>query len=313
LSSPEHQEKLKSEAKALREKVQAVLRVTDPRARMVRTIGVYAGMIIESLVEYEEPDVVMEQAFHRIAELLKCDPIFRDARAGYATPAWDIDRDMEIGRQAARTTAARLPKGMDDVHEIAIGMIINDFPAWEKEFMPREQLMRILIDDVVAGMTFEMATQDFCDMMIEHFIGDDGRQLSAAVISLAALCGYAASQCEGDVTKDLFPALDDVMQREAFRHGLSGPRRWASLSPSNEGAGPDISENMSKLWPQVDEFFELIGMDDLAGRAVALAKATGRMVAVSAAEDVGQINVSIAKSLAKTGMILGSQYKGEKT
>ena len=314
LSSPEHQEKLKIEAKILREKLETVLRVTDPRARMMRMLGVYAGMIVETLVEYDEPDVVMEQAFHRIADLLRCDPIFRDARAGYAAPAWEIDRDTEIGRQAARSLATKLPKGLDDVHEIVIGMIINDVPLWEKDFEPRSRLLRVLIDDVVAGMTFEMAAQDFCDMVVDHFVAEDGQALSEVVVSLGALTGYAKKLCIEAVPGSLVDqGVDDVMQREATRHGMQKAQKWNNHAPANEGVTRDITEYMTKLWPQVDEFFELIGMDDHQGRAVALAKATGRIVAVSAVEEVGQIHPSIAKSLAKTGMILGSQYKGDKT
>jgi hypothetical protein len=50
-------------------------------------------------------------------------------------------------------------------------------------------------------------------------------------------------------------------------------------------------------------------MDDPLARAVSVAKAVGRMVAVITVEDIGQIHPSIAKSLAKTGMILGSRYR----
>ena len=38
---------------------------------MVRTLSIYAGMLTETLLEYEEPDTVMEQVFHRISDLLE--------------------------------------------------------------------------------------------------------------------------------------------------------------------------------------------------------------------------------------------------
>ncbi len=310
MSTPEHQEKLKVEAKLFREKLDGVLRDSTPETHMRRLLCVYAGLITETLMEYDEPDVVMEQAFHRVADLLHCEPV---ASTDKFALQWDVDRDTEIGRHAARSLVSKLPKGLDDVHEIAIALVLNDFAVWEKEFYPRQVLLRLFIDAVISAITFEMATQDFCDLLIDSFVAEDGHQLPEAVLALAALTGHAMTRCPDDMQQVLLNALTDVMVRESVRHATSGSRKWDSLFPANDGLAGNVNEYMSKLLPQVDEFFEVIGMDDMQARAVALAKATGRMVAVSCVEDVGQIHPSIAKSLAKTGMILGSQYKGEQT
>ena len=72
-----------------------------------------------------------------------------------------------------------------------------------------------------------------------------------------------------------------------------------------------VAEDMKKLKPEVEEFFDMIGLDDPLARAVAVAKTVGRMVAVVTVEDIGQIHPSIAKSLAKTGMILGQEQKNK--
>jgi hypothetical protein len=68
---------------------------------------------------------------------------------------------------------------------------------------------------------------------------------------------------------------------------------------------------MEKIKPETDEFFKMIGLDNVLAQAVATAKAVGRMVAVVTVEDVGQIHPSIAKSLAKTGLNLGLRYRAE--
>jgi hypothetical protein len=102
--------------------------------------------------------------------------------------------------------------------------------------------------------------------------------------------------------------LTHVMVRESLRHGTPGLKDWAALAAANDGVTIEIPSFIKDLKPEVEEFFVLIGLDNPLARAVSVAKAVGRMVAVITVEDVGQIHPSIAKSLAKTGMILGMKY-----
>ncbi|HYD19426.1 MAG TPA: hypothetical protein VEF76_13200 [Patescibacteria group bacterium] len=312
MSSPEHQEKLKEEAKAITIRLDALLKDTDAEARMVRTICIYAGMITETLVEYEEPDIVMEQAFHRISDLLHADPAEGDTPDALMPLAWTLDRDTELGRQLGRGIAKKLPKGLDDIHEIAIAMIINDFPVWEKKGYPRERLLRVLIEGVILSLTFEMATQDFCDLLIEEFIAD-GNAPGEGIVALSAVAGhyYALAEMSQPLPTEAEQDFTNVMVRESIRHGTPGIKNWGKLSAANDTEGKNIPEYLARLKPEIEEFFVLIGLDDPLGRAVSVAKSVGRMVAVVTVEDVGQIHPSIAKSLAKTGMILGAKYRDE--
>lgn len=314
MSSPEHQQRLKEEAKAITERLATLIKDTDPKARMIRTICIYAGMITETLIEYEEPDVVMEQAFHRIADLLRCDPADGSEPDELVPFAWKIDHDTELGRQLGRATAKKLPKTLDDIHEIAIALVINDFPVWEKQGFPRERLLRVLIDAVISALTFEMATQDFCDLLIEEFIAD-GNAPSEGILALAAVAGHYFTLADTAQTlpQDAELEVTNVMVRESIRHGTPGVKNWGLLAAANDADGVHIPEYLKKLKPQIDEFFVLIGLEDPLGKAVSVAKAVGRMVAVITVEDVGQIHPSIAKSLAKTGMILGAKYRDEAT
>lgn len=310
MSTPDSQEKLKEEAKSIRARMDAVIKDKDARTRIVRCVCIYAGLITETLLEYEEPDVVMEQAFFRIADLLRTDPEEGGAGGDFIPPAYEIDHDTELGRHLARATAQKLPKGLDDIHEIAIALIINDFPIWEKEGWGRDRLLRLLIEAVIASLTYEMATQDFCDLLIEEFIAD-GHSPGDGILALASVAGYYFTIAENKsvLPDDAEKHLTNVMVRESVRHGTPGPRNWSMLAPANDANVDNIPEYLELLKPQIDEFFVLIGMEDALGRAVAVAKAVGRMVAVITVEDVGQIHPSIAKSLAKTGMILGARYR----
>lgn len=312
MSSTEHQEKMKEEAKAIRTRLETLIKDTDPLDRIRRTVMIYAGLITETLLEYEEPDVVMEQAFHRIADLLETDPADDMGDLGMP-PAYIIDRDTEVGRHLGRNVADNLPKGMDDLHEIAIALVIADFPLWSDTAVTKEYALRLLIESVISSLTFEMATQDFCDLLIEDFMTEAGRTSSDGLLALSAMAGYyfQAAKNETVLLPDAEQELTNVMARESLRHGTPGLKNWSPLAAANDSERSDVPGFIEELKPDIEEFFALIGLEDALSKAVAVAKAVGRMVAVITVEDIGQVHPSIAKSLAKTGMILGGKYMGE--
>ena len=312
MTTADTQEKLKEEAKAIQSRLETLIKEEDIKLRIARTICVYAGMITETLLEYEEPDVVMEQAFHRIADLLRAEPSAEEDDKGLMPLAYDVDHDTELGRHLARGVAKKLPKSLDDVHEIAIALIIKDFPQWEEMGYGREETLRLLIETVIMALTFEMATQDFCDLLIEEFIAD-GHSPAEGIVAIAAAAGYymTAADMSMALPEDAELQITNVMVRESLRHETPGIKNWKTLAAANDAENHDIPEYLNKLRPQIEEFFELIGLENPLGRAVAVAKAVGRMVAVITVEDVGQIHPSIAKSLAKTGMILGARHRDE--
>ncbi len=308
MTTNDSQEKMKEEAKAIQTRLETLIKDTDPMARIRRTIMIYGGMITETLLDYEEPDTVMEQAFHRIAELLNADPA-EEIPKGFLPPAYVIDHDTELGRQLARQVAEKLPKGTDDLHEIAIALVINEVDAWEKNGISRELGMRLLVESVIMSLTFEMATQDFCDLLIEDFIADGQHTTADAVLALAAVSGsyFREAMDAGSAEVSAETDLTHVMARESLRHGTPGVKNWHGLAAANDGANQDVSGFVAELKPEMEEFFGVIGLDDPLGKAVAVAKATGRIVAVITVEEIGQIHPNIAKSLAKTGMILGTR------
>lgn len=310
MSTPESRERLKEEAKSIRTRIETLIKDTDAKVRIVRTLCIYAGMITETLMEFDEPDVVMEQAFHRIADLVQSDPQDGPADPDLIPPAYTLDHDTELGRVLARNSAKKLPKALDDIHEIAIALIISDFPVWEKAGYGRDRMLRLLIEAVIASLTYEMATQDFCDLIIEEFMAK-GHTTPEALIGLGAVAGtyFSAAKAAVPLSPKAENEFMNVMVRESLRHGTPGTKNWTNLAAANDSDNKKLPEYIGEIKPAIEEFFVLIGLDDPLGRAVAVAKAVGRMVAVISVEDVGQIHPSTAKSLAKTGMILGTNYK----
>lgn len=311
MTTADSQQKIKEEARAVHERIVTLIKDEDDKLRMIRTICVYAGMLTETLIEYDEPDVVMEQAFHRIADLLQTDPEDNDGENSLLPLAYDIDHDTELGRHLARSIAKKLPKSLDDVHEIAIALALNDLPVFEKLGYGRDRTLRLLIETVIASLTYEMATQDFCDIIIEQFISEHENAPADALVAVAAAAGFYFARSETAMVLPLEAEkhLENVMVRESLRHGTPGQRNWGGLAPANDTATEKIPDYLARLRPQIDEFFDLIGLDDPLGRSVAVAKAAGRLVAVITLEEIGHIHPTIAKSLAKTGLILGARYR----
>jgi hypothetical protein len=184
-------------------------------------------------------------------------------------------------------------------------------PLWEKEGYPRDRLLRLLVESVIASLTFEMATQDFCDYLVEEFLSDNHHTTAEGLLGLGAVAGhyYYLAKEEMKLPEETEQDVLNVMVRESLRHGTPGTKNWAALAASNDAEDKNIPLYLKEIKPAIAEFFDLIGLEDPLGRSVAVAKAVGRMVAVISVEDVGQIHPSIAKSLAKTGMILGAHYR----
>ena len=294
-----------AEAKAIHGRVKEITSETGRGFDTMRMIMIYAGILTETLLEYEEPETVMEQSFFRIADLLKVEPAEGNLGPEALPPFWIIDRDTEMGRMLARGSAEKLNKGLDDVHEIAIALAINDFPLWEQGDLPKEESFRLMIECVIATLTLEMAAQSFCDAIIDEFIADDGWEVTTAISALAALAGVYLREQGQPVGKDDMNGVLSTMSSEAARHGVRGAQDWSSLGGANDFSPSSLTEYTDEIRETIGEFFETVGLESHVSRAVAVAKAVGRMVAVVSAEDIGHIQPTVAKSLAKTGFLQG--------
>lgn len=311
MSSPEHQEHLKKEAKNIKELVSGLVKDEEDKVKMLRSLTIYAGIMTETLLEYDEPDAVMEQAFHRVADLLGSEPYGNENDMGIMPLAYEVDHDAEIGRMISRNSAEHLPNYMDDMHEIAIALIISDIPEWEKSGYPKENLLLILVEMVINAIIFEIATQDFCDMLIEDFMnGDEQRLVSESLLALSVVAGYYLGHAvkEQALPDDVESQIMNVIIREALRNGTPGGNDWSGFVASNDVDDKKVPVYLKELDDRVKEFFNIVGQEEPLARAVSVAKAVGRMIAVISVEDMGQVHPNVAKSIAKTGMVMGLNY-----
>jgi hypothetical protein len=305
-------DKIALEAKQILEQLRAVTfdreQHLPKRTQAFKFIHILSGLLIETLLEYEEPDVVMDQTFHRISDLMRIEPFVGDLNKEMMLPIYQRDEDIEFGRKLAKTWAETLPKAMDDIHEIAIGIILSEFSQQEMMDLSPPQSFQMLIDSVIEGLMTEMAVQEVCDNLIEGFI-DKGWALTRAVEALAGASGFYLKKEYEHTQKDIsefLPHMLRLIALESFRFGIKGYEDWWQGGPANDAVSSDIKSYISELTEHQKEFFEMIGLESNIHKSLVVAKATGRMVAASSHKDVGQMQITVAKSLAKSGLISGA-------
>lgn len=264
-----------------------------------------SGMMTETLIEYEEPDAVMEQSFHRISQLLNVTPVPDNlAKEELSSPS-AVEMYAEAGREIARESAERLEGGLGDVHEIVIAIAYNELPLFaEDNQMSVPESLRIMIESVIQALVFEMATQEFADVLIEEFI-DDGWPITDVLLTLGATCGYYYSLNHSPEDINILDEMVSVMSREAIRNGMTGSQLWRGLDGANDDASNAVSRDVTEFKDVFDEFFEMVGFTDNEARAVAVAKTGGRMAALVSGPGMSIIQPSLAKVLLKTGLKQG--------
>src|SRR5690606_11895949 len=108
----------------------------------------------------------------------------------------------------------------------------------------------------------------------EEFIAE-GRTSAEANVDISAVAGYylTAAETKMALPEDIETALTNVMVRETLRYETPGPKNWQTLAPANDAEIHDIPEYLGKLRPEIEAFFDMIGLENPLGRAVAVAKA----------------------------------------
>lgn len=298
------------EAKVIDEILKRTASNDDGAIDPLRFILILSGMLTETLIEYEEPDAVMEQSFHRISQLLHVTPMPDNLSTERLPSPVMIDLETEIGRDIARESGERLEKGLEEVHEIVIAIAYNEFPEFEKQGLSVPECLRIMIEAVIESLIFEMATQEFADVIIEEFISE-GWPIPDVLIALGGAAGYYYGLKEDLDTDAAMVEIVQIMASEGLRHGLPGTVKWSGLDSANDSGSETLEENIETFSGVFDEFFEMLDFKDPCARSVAVAKTGGRMAALVSGPDMNFIQPSLAKVLLKTGIVQGIKFARE--
>ncbi len=302
------------EAKLVYERVKLAAQNPDGDIDNNIIVMILSGMLTETLLDYEEPDAIMEQSFYRIADFLKLDPMAGEIPEDEMPTPQNIDRFIEVGRKISKLSAVNLPDEMGDMHEIVIAIIIKEFPEIMKSDKGCKDPFRLMVEMVIAGLVFEMAVQEFCDTIIEDFIGEQKWDVKNAIYATGFISGSYLKEAidlyklDRKISED---GIIDVMVSEAGRNGIDGKRDWLGLGVSNdEGKNSELNDIDKKkfkdLKAKFEEFYEIVEMDDPYAKSTILSKSLGRLVAIVLFEEKVKMQQSAIKSIAGTGFLRGS-------
>lgn len=270
-------------------------------------LQVMAGILTETAFFFEEPDETLQVSLNKISLMLGCDAYEGELPDWIRLEPHLIDTNTERGRELARLALEDWSDCEFAFHDMLITLTHHMLTSWEDDGIPRDEAFRLLIEYATRCMSYELAAQEICDVLIEKKIARDGWTLGDCIGGLAGAAGwrlakYNLLQMKRD--KDTvaephdFDELVYVMTKEATRMGVPVGSDWRFGLPANDCPLNPPLELLNGIEPYALLFFSAIPMPDLKEQAVACAKAAGRMLAVAAVGEEPDLAPAIAKPLA---------------
>lgn len=270
-------------------------------------LQIMAGILTETAFFFEQPDETLQVSLNKLSLMLDC-----DAYEG-PLPEWIqfephiIDANTERGRELARLALEDWSDCEFAFHDMLMTLAHHMLISWEDDGIPRAEAFRLMIEYATRCMSYELAAQELCDVLIDKKIARDGWTIGDCLGGLAGAAGwrlakYNLLQQRKDKEEVANPSdFDDlvfVMTREAIRMGVPVGSDWRFGLPANDCPLNPPLDLLNGIEPYALLFFSAIPMPCLKEQAVACAKAAGRMLAVAAVGDEPDIAPVIAKPLA---------------
>lgn len=268
-----------------------------------------AGLMTETLLLFEDPDIALEATYDKLAKLLDCEPCAGFLASRALPPPYMIDFETEQGRAIAKSLFEDWLDCAYEFHDLVVFIAHNIIVRMEEAGQPRGEIFRLLIECTNRCMAYEIAAQELCDIVIDQKIGREGWSLGESVSGLSAIAGRCLALSQNACELFAVPALPDkldqvayVMTQEAIRLGIPAGTDWRFGLAANDHGLSAPHELINSLDPVCREFFRVISLNNLVDQAVACAKAAGRMLAVAAGGEIPEIEPVIAKPLAMAAM-----------
>jgi len=274
-----------------------------------RLLNLLAGILIETLLIFDDPDEGLLASFQYLENALGSDPSKITLSSADMPPAYIIDQETELGRTLARKLFEEWLDCAYEFHELCMFFIHNVMIRMEEEGQPRDITLRLFVECATRSLAYEIAAQELCDIVIERKIGLEGWSMSESVSGLSAVAGRCLGLSRN--TSEIYnaPLLPDnldqvayVMTQEATRLGIPAGTDWRFGLAANDCPVSAPFDLIFSLWPECRDFFELIQLNDMVDQAVACAKAAGRMLAVAAGGEMPELEPLVAKPLAMAAM-----------
>lgn len=276
----------------------------------MRLLCVLAGVLAETLLLFDDPDEGYLASIARLSRDLECEPHAGPIPDGIMPPAYLLDQNTEQGRAVARELFEDWLQCAFEFHELALFVVHNVLIRMEEDGQPREETLRLFMECTIRCLSYEIAAQELCDIVIEEKIGREGWSFGESVSGLSAVAGRCLGLSRNASQLFRVPAggadnLDQVayvMTQEATRLGVPAGTDWRFGLAANDCPVSAPFDLIFSLWPCCRNFFQVIALHDMVDQAVACAKAAGRMLAVAAGGEHPEIEPIVAKPLAMAAM-----------
>jgi hypothetical protein len=282
----------------------------------MKVIQHMAGVLVETYLVFDDPDLSMHAGFKKLGNLLGCQPAQGALTATALPPAHILDQETERGRQAAREFFEEWLDCSFEFHELIMVILHNIIVSWEDDGQPREESLRLLIECSLRCMAFEISAQELCDIVIEKKVAEEGWSLGDCIAALAAVSGRRLALSLNSDCCQLFRGADlpenldlitNVMTQEAVRLGVPAGSDWRFGLAANDTPLNAPVDLIMGIEPYCQGFFAAIQVKNQYDQSVACAKAAGRMIAVASGGEVPDLEPAIAKPLAM--MAITETYK----
>jgi sulfur relay (sulfurtransferase) DsrF/TusC family protein len=271
----------------------------------MKLMQILSGMLVETLLLFDEPTDGLSATYRLLVKELGTEPAQGVVGVRALPPAYMMDFESEYGRAVARRMFEEWLDCSYEFHELLIFFIQHSIIRMEDEQQSRAELLRLFIECSNRVMAYEISAQELCDIVIENKIGVTGWSLAESVSGLSAMAGnyLALSQQAGEgrsvpTMPERLDQLSYVMTQEAIRLGIPAGTDWRFGLAANDCPTSAPHDLIEQLEPDCNEFFDVIQLYSNVDRAVACAKAAGRILAVAAGGEEPEIEPVIAKPLA---------------
>ena len=280
---------------------------------IIQIIQHMGGVLVEVALLFDDPADAFDGCFVKLAGRLNT-PINRaDIGSSALPPAHVVDSETERGRTAARIFLEDWADCPDAFFDLVATMIEDVAGRWEADgHMPKAEMIHLLYTATRMGLSYEIAAQELCDIVIENHVAQRGWSLGDCIGALSAVAGRRLAQSlnaqtcmifQGSAVPENLDCIVYVMTKEAVRLGVPAGSDWRFGLAANDMPVNAPVQLIQGVEPHCEEFFGMMQMhDDFYMQAVSLAKAAGRMVAVASGGDLPEIEPAIAKPLAMSAM-----------
>lgn len=285
------------------------------RVDVAKKYMLLAGVLAECLMDYNDPF----QELRTIQDdVLSCVDLYDIKLDMPYINAVEIDKQLELGRSLSRLYLDDEEASSRSLKNAILQILHHDLNYAPFSFDMRCAQILFFVQAAHMALAFEIVAHLFCDRVIDSKIAGDDWNVSDCLMAMSGLAGryYAFAAIEEEdlahyhgVTlnvpdwRETSKTMLDMIASEALRMGVVQGAQLLNSMAANDieyRAFPHLIYSLEPAFSILADKYELEGY---AVKAIAVAKATGRMMAVACAGEDAEIEHSVANPLTVSSFI----------